>query len=188
VSGLAGAMLIKEFNAAAMPTSLRETGKALGARMCAYPKGAFTGVDFLIESILQRTGVQYAERTIRYDLAALKRLGYIKVRCCAGDACVGGRHHAARYVMGPRRLGGGWRVRGRFVFREKGAQSCTPRSRDISLSHTNKGAADRAAALFHSFHRSEPATGRQPDRHGGTAPPPGPARRHQPSARQDFHR
>ena len=129
MSALGGQLLIRACDDAPVALSVREVGKAVGRRLCAYPDGAYASREFLATSIERRTGVRLTRRTITYALAALKREGYIAVRCCAGERCVGGRHHAARLVLGPRRFGGGFRLRGRFLVRQKGAIFCSPWSR-----------------------------------------------------------
>jgi hypothetical protein len=158
MSALAGQLLITELNATeGLPRSARMVGKVLAQRLQRYPTGAFGGVASIAAGVEQRTGVILAERTVHYALMLLKREGFVRVQCCAGDACVGGRHHAARFVLGHRRLGKGWHRRGAFFLREKGAIGCRA-SRFVIRTSTPKRKEERLLARF-------------PGRRGGAAPP-----------------
>lgn len=113
-----------------LPRSARIVGVAIAQRMVNHPDTPYQGAESLATSSLERAGVPMCERTARYALALLKRERFIAVSCCGGCVCRGGRHHAARLVLGPRTFGNGWFLAGRFFIRQKGATDCTPGRRD----------------------------------------------------------
>lgn len=138
VSALGWALLRQEVERAdGLPRSARLVGKVIAQRMVNHPETPYQGAESIAASSLQRAGVPMCERTARYALALLKRERFIAVSCCAGCVCKGGRHHAARLVMGPRRSGNGWYRAGRFYIRQKGATACTP-SRESSTHSSPK--------------------------------------------------
>ena len=131
MSALGWALLRQEVERAdGLPRSARIVGKVIAQRMVNHPNTPYQGAESIAASSLERAGVPMCERTARYALALLKRERFIGVSCCAGVVCKGGRHHAARLVMGPRRSGNGWYRAGRFFIRQKGATVCTPGRRD----------------------------------------------------------
>jgi hypothetical protein len=139
-SGLAGDMLYRELQEADwLPATTRLTGKALAVRIHLYPGKALGGVSSLAAAIEKRTGRRVSERAVHYAVQLLKRHGFVSVRCCGGNACVGGRHHACQFTVGPRTFRGGWRRAGRFFVREKGAKTFgASREMYISLDSESK--------------------------------------------------
>lgn len=169
VSALAGALLTQELNAVdGLPRSARMVGKALAARLNRYPEGAFGGRVSLAAAVERRTGIPLSQRAVHYALTLLRREGFFVVACCAGEACVGGRHHAARYVAGPRHLRSGWRVRGRFYVREKGATGCTAGFGIYRSLHPNESkegpsaASDRRSAVENPAREGPQTTAMRP--------------------------
>lgn len=134
--------------AGGLPRSARIVGVAIAQRMVNHPNTPYQGAESLAASSLGRAGVPMCERTARYALALLKRERFLAVQCCGGPVCHGGRHHAARLVIGSRELGNGWFLAGRFYIRQKGATDCTPSRRD-SLYSSPKTEEEASPRLSH---------------------------------------
>lgn len=166
VSGLAGAKLYRELNETLMPESAHVVGRAIAVRMIEYPGKPLGGVASLAAAVEKKTGWRISERAVHYAIRRLRKLGFVAVDCCAGDACVGGRHHACQFKLGPRPLSGGWRRVGRFFVR-KGAQNCRASRGDVSpLDSVSK---EEPAAR--PRRRSGDATHPPPHREGGARGP-----------------
>ena len=136
MSALGAHLLLAELNATeGLTNSARMVGRTIGLRIRDYPNSARGGRESVARAIHQRTGIQLHETTVWKAIQLLRRHHFIAVSCCAGDACVGGRHHAATYVVGTREFGNRWVRQGRFFVRKRAA----PMSQhlgDLSISST----------------------------------------------------
>jgi hypothetical protein len=179
-----GKRLITEVNATVgLPSIARMAGLVVGSRLIAHPGGAYGGAVSIAAGIERRYGVAACERTARYALALLARLGIIEGVCCAGPlGCVGGKADGEHWHA--RTYRAGWRVKaaarahrlGRFFLRSKGAHTYRAEESTRLLNGKEEESCGpltglTAAAVTHSPPLPPPEAGAPPG--GLTTGPPG---------------